>query len=145
MECPIMHAFPRSHYSSPGENSPGSTGPGMHFVQNHVLKLLVINWAEVDVGLQWLPGKEKVRVHTEQHGDPTLFTACYRGLPDSPSDARCDVVLPLVVIAIMDEVLADILHFAAAKGCTVVEPAIQDPCLAGEQLNQFPHLKQKHA
>lgn len=39
-----------------------------------------------------------------------------------------------------NEIFTNILHLAATKRCTVVEPSIQDPRLPCQQFNQLPHL-----
>lgn len=57
-----------------------------------------------------------------------------------PCNARCNIVFPQVVITMANEVFTHILHFAASKRSAVVEPAVQHAGLAGQQLNQLPHL-----
>lgn len=39
-----------------------------------------------------------------------------------------------------DEVFTHVLHFTASKRSAVVEPAVQHPGLAGQQLDQLSHL-----
>lgn len=61
-----------------------------------------------------------------------------------PCDSRCDVVFALVVVTMTNEIFTHILHLAATKCCTVVEPSIQDPRLPCQQFNQLPYLTRSH-
>lgn len=62
-----------------------------------------------------------------------------------PCDAGCDVVFPQVVVAMAHEVLTHVLHFTASERSAVVEPAVQHAGLAGQQLDQLPHLRGRTA
>lgn len=61
-----------------------------------------------------------------------------------PCDSWCDVVFALVVVTITNKIFTHILHLAATKRCTVVEPSIQDPRLPRQQFDQLSHLTEPH-
>lgn len=56
---PYHHVITIKPQNVPGENSSGASGSGVHFVEDHVLQLLIIHWPKIDVSLQRLPEEKK--------------------------------------------------------------------------------------
>lgn len=70
----------------PGENSSGTSGSGVHLVEDHVLQFLIIHRSKVDVSLQRFPEQRYERQNLMNQSFKKKKNICWLGIRNSVSN-----------------------------------------------------------